>query len=151
LTGNQLAFHPGQQGELSVIRFTAPQTALYALSLTASGADFTGPTDTTVYREQDALPLVPVGIVAGFGPSSAITYNASVFLTMGETFDALVGFDLTNQSGRSSGPFFYDTTAIDVSFSTAVPEPTSLALLGSALAAFGLIRRRRGRHAKSQL
>src|SRR5205823_5803868 len=113
LAGNQLAFHPGQDGELSVIRFTAPQTAFYTISLTASGADFTGPTDTTIYREQDGLAPLLVGIVAGFGSGSEVTYNATnVFLTAGETFDALVGFDLTNQQRRSTRPFLYDSTAI---------------------------------------
>jgi hypothetical protein len=128
LTGNQLAFHPGQDGELSVIRFTAPQTAVYALSLTASGADFTGPTDTTVYREQDSfLPCSQHR--CRFSPGSRSPTTPAFSTAMGETFDVLVGFDLTNKSDVARD---YSSTTLRQSMSLPAAVQTNLRLFGSS-------------------
>jgi hypothetical protein len=88
------------------------------LSLTLSNVVF----DFTSGPPQDRLDVTGMGIatLTGFDPT-------------------LASFSLTTQGVANDGPFSFSATTIP----TAVPEPASLAILGSALLGFGWVARRR--------
>ena len=120
----QLAFHPGPDGENSIIRFTAPTTATYALASSFVGLDDTG-TTSDVHVFLNEVPLFN-GLINGYGAMD--TFSTSLNLKAGDQVDFIVGYG-TNHT------YFADTTGISATFST-VPEPSSVVLV--AIAGVGL-------------
>jgi hypothetical protein len=71
----------------------------------------------------------------------SVDFNFTEALSAGETLEFAEG-------PNSSGGYSSDSTGFDVTVSS-VPEPESVALLCTALAAFGVIRRRKTAQARS--
>lgn len=129
-----LMFHPGLEGEFAVIRWTAPTEGSYDLTVAFRGDDFVGPTSTDVFVMHDNGLLFSGGVNA-FGPGPSFTSVLPV--QAGDTIDFLVGVG-------QNGNYFNDSTGISATLS-AVPEPSSLALLGLGLLALWPGSRGRGR------
>ena len=127
----QLTFHPGPNGEFSIVRWTAPETSHYSLMSSFVGADdLSGDTTTT-----DVYVLVNGSLsfsesINGFGEPSSKSYSGSFFLHAEDTIDFLVGFGSDNS-------FANDMTGIDATIEQSVPEPTSILSL-SALGMLGI-------------
>jgi hypothetical protein len=103
----QLAFHPGPNGEYSVVRWTAPRTGTLSFAAVFGGLDFVGPTSTDVHVLHNSAPLFDGEVMDfGAGPSFATT----LAVLAGDTIDFSVGYG-------SNGTFNCDTTGLDVSIS----------------------------------
>lgn len=128
----QMAFHPGPNGQYSIVRWTAPETGNYSLATAFAGADFVGPTTTDVHVLHNSTSLFN-DFVNGFGTPSAKSFASTLSVVAGDTIDFAVGF--------GNGNFYFDSTSLAATISTAtppenVPEPAStLSLL--ALGVFG--------------
>ncbi len=136
----QLGFHPGSNGQFSVVRFVAPVAGDYLLESSFTGLDFVGPTTTDVHVLLNNLSLFD-GVVTAFG--SGPSFMTSLMLSAGDAIDFKVGVG-------SNGNFFFDTTSLSAGITlrdqAAVPEPNSLVLVSlGALAALGYSRGRRQR------
>ncbi|MGE5611584.1 MAG: hypothetical protein ACM359_20205 [Bacillota bacterium] len=130
LPGNELAFHPGafEANQYSIIRFTAPQTATYALNAGFIGRDNKG-TSTTVFVLA-AGQQVFTHDVNGFN-NSPVTCTQTFLLTQGQTLDIAVG-------RGSNGTYYNDSTGLGTNLSiTAVPTPA--AVWGGSILAGGLL------------
>ena len=122
LQPGQLAFHPGPQNQLSVVRFTAPQTSTYLLSSKFSPATSDGTTtDVHVYKIGVNKVALFAGSVSGTVTSpSATQYSTDdLELRQGDTVDFAVGYG-------SNGNFYQDATALDATL-TVAPEPSQVA------------------------
>lgn len=119
----ELSFHPGADGELATIRFTAPAANLYHLT-GKYGAGDGGAVDALIYAGSNPL-------VTEFGITGDSFFDVWVSLEIGNTVDVMVG---------RAGSFYYDSTPIYLQIDP-VPEPTSLALVAGGMAL--LFRRRR--------
>lgn len=129
----QLGFHPGPSSEYAIVRFTAPDTSLYDLASSFSGLDSTI-SGTDVYVLLNSASIFD-GTVTSFG--SGPSFATQLSLAAGDTVDFVVG-DL-------DGNHFNDTTGLSATL-TAVPEPSSLALVATGvLGAVVAARRRRAR------
>jgi hypothetical protein len=103
----QLAFHPGPNGEYSVVRWTAPRAGALSLGAAFSGLDSAGPTSTDVHVLHNGATLFDGEVLdLGAGPS----FTATQSVLAGETIDFAVGYG-------SDGTFSCDTTGLDATVS----------------------------------
>lgn len=130
----ELAFHPGSDaGSVSIVEFTAPTTSYYNVAAIWQTDDTTGPASSN---------LVAYGINGVLGGTAPIgtafhtqaTGNGKFLLNAGDTFDFMI----------YAQTYGFNTTGIAATV-TAVPEPSSFALvgLGGLGLALGAYRRRR--------
>jgi hypothetical protein len=132
LLAGQLAEHPAPDGAYAVVRFTAPTAGTFLLNAVFEGREFQGQeraTNTDVHILLNGVALFN-GAVIGFGPSSDQSFATTLSLSAGDRVDFSVGFG-------SDHNFLGDTTALDATLS-AVPEPSGLVLMLSALGGAGL-------------
>lgn len=129
----ELGFHPGSQGEYSVIRFTAAIADSYTLASTFRPMDTLATTDVHVL-------LNGVSIFDGFvNPGAPTSFNTNLALGAGDEVDFVVGFG-------SNGNFNSDATGLSAVLTTnAVPEPSSIVMLGLGGIGLGLAAWRRRR------
>jgi ELWxxDGT repeat protein len=108
----QLSFHPGPNGQYSVVRWTAPRAGSLSLAASFSGLDIT-PTSTDVHVLHNSAALFDGQVTAfGAGPS----FNTTAFVAAGDTIDCVVGYG-------SNHTFDCDTTGLKVfvSYDTSPP------------------------------
>jgi hypothetical protein len=128
----ELGFHPGQTGQYSVVRFTAPSTASFALDAIFSALDSVATTDVHVLRGG-------VSIFDGFVEPATVAFSSTVHLNAGQTLDFVVG-------RGHNGTFSHDSTGLDAVLRTVeAPEPGTSALVGAGLLALRLAGRGRAR------
>ncbi|WP_226586850.1 PEP-CTERM sorting domain-containing protein [Microseira wollei] len=118
-----LTFHPGFNGQYSIVRWTAPEDGTYSLATKFAGADFVGPTTTDVHVLHNGISLFN-DLVNGFGASSAKLFTNTLFVNAGDTIDFAVGY--------GNGNFYSDSTSLAATISSATP-PESVPEPGSAL------------------
>jgi hypothetical protein len=138
LDAGELALHPGQFGEYSIVRWVAPSDGTISLSALFQGRDNVGGTTTDVHILDDNVQLFGAE-VTGFGIPSYQGFTDTIGVHAGDTIDFAVGYG-------SNGNYSFDTTGLDaqINFTSAVPEPSSLVagVIGLALCSgFVLFRR----------
>lgn len=126
-----MALHPGPDasdttGDAAVLRFTAPSTGNYTVQAQFGDGDLGETLAWVVLNSNFGTPLASLGTTSQYP-----RFDATRTLNAGDTLDFMVG---------NAGDFFYDTTAVDVTISSPVPEPTRVAML---LAGLGLLACRR--------
>jgi hypothetical protein len=127
---NSVNLHPGPSGELAVARWIAPTAGTYVISGAFRGNDTVG-TTTDVHVLHNATQLVNESI-QGFDVTRP--FSQTVFLAAGDRVDFAVG---TGGNG-----FFNDSTGLSAIIS-AVPEPSSYAMLFAGLGVIAFIAKRR--------
>jgi hypothetical protein len=130
LPADTLDMHPGQNGEYTVVRFTASAGGSYAITGLFSDLDNTG-TTTDVHILLNGISIFS-GAINGVGTTAP--FNLTETLAASDTVDFLVGFG-------SNGNFFNDSTGLagTISTSTTAPEPGSIGLLGAGLLAIATV------------
>jgi hypothetical protein len=101
----QMLFHPGQNGQYSIVRWTAPADGIIAIRAGFVGADFVGPTTTDVHVLANSVSIFD-GEVSGFGAGSGPSFQTIVYVSAGDTIDFAVGDGV-------DGNFYFDSTGID--------------------------------------
>jgi hypothetical protein len=114
----QLGFHPGPNGEYSIVRFTAPTANQYQIAGAFYGEDTAG-TTTDVHILENNVSIFN-GYVNGFGPSSGPTFNVNLALNAGDHLDFTVGV--------GGNGLLNDATVLSAQL-TVVPEPMEVTLL----------------------
>jgi hypothetical protein len=141
---------PSAQGILSVFKKAFPEQAPLGAPVNSWG--FTGPTTLTsalipfTYGTAFGLTLTSSAFVAPADTGGPYTYDFSGTADFGSTIDLSDLFVYSDAGGtqqQSFTVFAASGTDYPGASSTAVPEPTTLALFGIAFGAFGLSRRRK--------
>jgi hypothetical protein len=130
LGARQLAFHPGPNGEYSIIRYTCPTNDTYRLVSSFGGADTVGPTSTDVHVLRNGVSIFD-GLVNTFGV--ATNFNTNLNLVTGELIDFVVGWG-TNKE------FSWDTTTL----SAVIVPTTGCETFPTIVAAAGVTNQIRG-------
>ena len=129
----QVTFHPGEQGERSVIRWTSPLAGAASLTSAFEGRSGFATSGVEIYQNST---LLFSGLVLGTGAASQLSFAASLTLQAGDTVDFRLNY--------GNGNWASDTTQIGAII-TPVPEPALASLLAlgmGALLGFGFYRRK---------
>ncbi|MBS0189406.1 MAG: hypothetical protein JSS51_15180 [Planctomycetes bacterium] len=120
LDPGQLALHPGNFGDYTVARFTAPTSGMYTFSANFIGQDHIIGTSSDVHLLVNNISIFDSAVNGFLATASSGTFTMN--LTAGDTIDAAVGYQ--------SGNFYGDTTGLDFNVeSVPAPGPLALALL----------------------
>src|SRR5262249_19034170 len=119
----QLGQHPGPNGEYSVIRWTAPDSAVIAIDGRFTGLDIA---TTDVHVLHNGTSLFD-GAVNGFG--NVPSFSASLSVLAGDTIDFVVGYG-------SNGTVAFDSTGLTATILTDSPVPPTAVLSYDAAVAF---------------
>jgi hypothetical protein len=129
LPARSLQFHPGPNGQFSVIRWTAPVAGEFNLDAAFRGNDFVFPTTTDVHILFNGNSLFSADVLA-YGPGPSFSNIVSV--KTGDTIDFAVGVG-------TDGSYIGDSTGISAIIS-AVPEPGGALLLALGVGVVGAFR-----------
>ena len=108
----QFSLHPGESGEYSHVRWTAPDAGVSDIAAIFTGIDFNLGTTTDVHILHNGISLFD-GLVNGLGNTSS--FSITVTVGKGDIIDFAVGYGV-NQS------YYCDTTALSATISF-IPEP----------------------------
>src|SRR5579884_4544688 len=106
LPAGKIAFHPGSQGQNSVVRWTAPAGGSVVISGDFIGYDYQYPTTTDVHVLYDASVSLFDGNIASY--NVPLNFSVTRAVNPGDTIDFNVGY-----GGDDS--YLGDTTGLDVS------------------------------------
>jgi hypothetical protein len=116
---NMLSLHPSCDGELSVVRWTAPSAGTFNVQGLFQGID-TRSTTTDVHVLRNSSIALHTANINGFGDQSPFSFTATV--AAGDTLDFLVGF--------GNGSFGADSTGLAVTITdtsaTCTPPPANM-------------------------
>jgi len=121
----KIEMHPGQLGENSVIRWTAPATAQYRVHGYFVGYDSSFPTTTDVailHNNSNAATLFSSNINSYNVPAN---FDVTTTFSAGDTVEFTVGFG-------SNGNYSGDGTGLDVTIDPAGAASADIAISGSA-------------------
>jgi hypothetical protein len=133
LAPGAMAWHPGPNGEYSLIRFTVPSAGQYEINSYFYGADLNGVT-TDVHILYDSVSFFD-GNVTGFGEPTTGPVGFTVSLQAGDRIDFAVGYG-------NNRNFTSDSTGISAQI-VLVPEPSISVLVGLSTVALVISRRRK--------
>lgn len=127
----QVILHPGPaaNADYAILRFTAPTTGSYDVTGQFYAGDSGSMSGSVVLAGDLANPLT---FFSSTTDTSTFSFT-SLTLTAGETLDLVVG---------NNGNYFYGTTPVTMTITSAVPEPGSVALLLAGVAMVGWAVRR---------
>jgi len=108
---HQVTFHPGEQGERSVIRWTSPLTGRASLAAAFEGRSSYASSGVEIYQNG---ALLFAAAVSGTGAGSRVSFDTNLVIRAGDTIDFQVDY--------GNGDWTSDTTQISAVIS-AVPEP----------------------------
>ncbi|MES2178737.1 MAG: PEP-CTERM sorting domain-containing protein [Gemmatimonadota bacterium] len=131
LDPGQLALHPGSGGQFSIVRWTAPASATYALASQFTNIYFAS-TDVHVLLNGS---LLFSELIDQYGETQS--FSDLLSLNAGDVVEFAVGF--------GNGGYVGDSTGLEATIdeTSATPEPSSILLLASGLiATVAAIRRR---------
>ena len=138
LPTDMLNLHPDPTGIASDVRFTAPSAGVYSIGGFFEGVDYAGPTTTDVHILLNGSSSLFSDNIGSYDVPS--TFSLLESLSSGDTIDFAVGYGV-------DGSYLYDSTGLSGSITqeslTPIPEPATLFLMGTGLAAIGLRRRRK--------
>ncbi len=101
-----LDFHPGQTGQLSVVRWTAPSAGKYLMQVSFVGLDHVGPTSTDVYVLRNSKRLFLKAPITRYQWPLSLDPKVWTF-SAGDTVDFMVDYG-------KNGNFYYDSTGTEV-------------------------------------
>jgi hypothetical protein len=137
---NLLLMHPGPTGLASVVRFTAPSSALYVVSgeFVAMG-NYSGQTTDSVSFTSG---LTSTQLASTASSSNPYFFSFSQFMNAGQSLDFSVGLG-------PNGQFYWDSTGFDATitsnseFGAPTPEPAFYGTLALGLTGLFVAARRR--------
>ncbi len=131
-----------------VAQFNLSQLFLSDLTVTAAGTEHfdngIAPGQSIAYNSEHGVGTINSALLTDIPTEAAVTGAGTYGLTLraiGQSFvfgQSFSGTTTSLASGTASVTYFFNPAAI-----SGVPEPSTIALLGGALLAAGLIRRRR--------
>jgi hypothetical protein len=104
IPAHTVEFHPGPEGQNSVLRWTAPASGNYQVKAVFWGDDFVGPTTTDVHVLHNGACIYSAE-VSGYGPSSDQSFTTTISVAVGDTVDFAVGYG-------TDGGYSNDTTGV---------------------------------------
>ena len=125
--------HPGQLGQISVLRFTAPGSGGYDVSAGFYGID-AKPTSTGVHVLVNGVSVFD-DVVSSYRGTPQ-TYSATVLLSGGDTVDIAVDWGPNNDWG-------WDSTGVTATI-VSTPPPALLLLAGGLAGLTRIARARKG-------